>query len=140
MQRLATLSDLVQLEPVLVTVEGRDVAVVLITDEVYAFSPICTHRAAPLIKGAVTWKRTVLCPWHLGTFNLRSGAALAGPCRVPLATYPVTVLDGEVFLDAEPSHDTKGPDDAQGDLRPDEGRRAHPGQGGPDLRTDGAEG
>jgi nitrite reductase/ring-hydroxylating ferredoxin subunit len=141
-RRLATFSDLVQLEPILVTLDGREVAVVRIEDEVYAFPAMCTHRAAPLVKGAVTWKRTVLCPWHLGTFSLRSGAVVAGPPREALSTYPVTVLDGDVFLDDGPAHchrsdDTKGNEDAQGDLRPDAGRRARSGQRRSDLRSDG---
>jgi nitrite reductase/ring-hydroxylating ferredoxin subunit len=99
--RLAALTDLVPLEPVLVDAGGRTVAVVLVGDEVYAFSPTCTHRAAPLVDGAVTWKHTVLCPWHLGTFSLRTGRAVAGPATRPLAVYPVAVRDGEVFLAAE---------------------------------------
>jgi nitrite reductase/ring-hydroxylating ferredoxin subunit len=101
--RLATLEELTQLEPVVLTLDGVDIAVVRVEDEAYAFSPTCTHRAAPLIKGAVTWKRTILCPWHLGTFSLRDGRAMAGPQSSPLPTYPLTIRDGVVFLDAEPA-------------------------------------
>jgi nitrite reductase/ring-hydroxylating ferredoxin subunit len=100
--RLATVADLQQLEPIVVTLGGRDIAVVRVQDDVFAFSAVCSHRAAPLVKGAVTWKRTILCPWHLGTFNLRTGDATAGPPQTPIPTYPVTVVNGEAFLDAEP--------------------------------------
>ena len=100
--RLATVTDLQQLEPIVVTLGGRDIAVVRVQDDVFAFSAVCSHRAAPLVKGAVTWKRTILCPWHLGTFNLRTGDATAGLPQVSIPIYPVTVIDGEVFLDAEP--------------------------------------
>ena len=100
--RLATVTDLRQLEPIVVTLGGRDIAVVRVQDDVFAFSAVCSHRAAPLVKGAVTWKRTILCPWHLGTFNLRTGDATAGPPQAPIPTYPVTVIDGEAYLDAEP--------------------------------------
>jgi nitrite reductase/ring-hydroxylating ferredoxin subunit len=99
--RLAALTELRQLEPVLAVVDGRGVAVVRIEDEVYAFAATCTHRPGPLYKGAVTWKRTVLCPWHLGTFNLRTGKAMAGPPTDPLQTYPVDVVDGVVWLRGE---------------------------------------
>jgi nitrite reductase/ring-hydroxylating ferredoxin subunit len=101
--KLAALSDLEQLEPVVVALEGRQIAVVRIGDEVFAFSPICTHRTAPLVDGAVTWKATILCPWHLGTFSLRSGKAMAGPPGQPLPTYPVVVTAGVAYLDAEPA-------------------------------------
>jgi len=101
--RLAAVSDLEQLQPVVVTVDERSIAIVRIRDEVYAFSALCSHRAAPLVNGAVTWKRTILCPWHLGTFNLRTGAAVAGPPSAPIPTYPIAIVDGDVYLDAEPA-------------------------------------
>lgn len=101
MQKLAALSDLEQLVPVVVAVGDQQIAVVRIKDEVYAFAPICTHRAAPLVDGAVTWKRTILCPWHLGTFSLRSGSAMAGPPRESLETYPVVIEHGVAYLDLD---------------------------------------
>jgi 3-phenylpropionate/trans-cinnamate dioxygenase ferredoxin component len=101
--RLAALADLKQLEPVLVTVADEQVAVVRVGDEVFAFAPTCTHRAAPMANGAVTWKRTILCPWHLGTFSLRTGEPKAGPPGQPLPCYPVTVTDGTAYLAAAPS-------------------------------------
>jgi nitrite reductase/ring-hydroxylating ferredoxin subunit len=102
--RLAAVTDLEQLQPILVSVAGQQVAVVLIEDEVFAFAALCTHRAAPMTGGAVTWKRTVLCPWHLGTFSLRTGAATSGPPDQPLPLYPVTVVDGVAYLDAAPAN------------------------------------
>src|ERR1700761_554548 len=87
--RLAAVADLEQLKPILVTVAGQQVAVVRIEDEVVAFAALCTHRAAPMTGGAVTWKRTILCPWHLGAFSLRTGEAKAGPPDQPLPLYPV---------------------------------------------------
>jgi nitrite reductase/ring-hydroxylating ferredoxin subunit len=145
--RLAAIADLEQLKPILVTVAGQQVAVVRIEDEVFAFAALCTHRAAPMTSGAVTWKRTVLCPWHLGTFSLRTGEAKAGPPDQPLPLYPVTVVDGVAYLDAEPARRAKlsrsgreGDPDAQRDLGSDGGCHAVPGTGGPDLRPDGKTG
>jgi len=96
--RLATLDELVDLVPVVRTVEDRTVTVVRVEDDVYAFDAFCSHRDAPLVDGAVTRKRTVLCPWHLGTFRLRDGSVVAGPPDLPITTYPVTVRDGVVYL------------------------------------------
>jgi nitrite reductase/ring-hydroxylating ferredoxin subunit len=107
--RLAALDELIELEPVVRTLDGVDIAVVRIDDEAFAFAPTCTHRAAPLVKGAVTRKRTILCPWHLGTFRLTDGKALAGPQSTPLPTYPLVIVDGDVFLDAEPGELTQVP-------------------------------
>jgi nitrite reductase/ring-hydroxylating ferredoxin subunit len=100
---LMAVDTLHDLEPVLVTIEDRQVAVVRIHDEVFAFSPVCTHRTAPLLDGAITWRRTVLCPWHLGTFRLESGRPTAGPPDRPLPVYPVKIVDGTAYLDCEVS-------------------------------------
>ena len=100
--RLATLSELEQLRPVVVTPEGVSITLVRVGSEVYAFSAMCSHRAAPMADGAVTWKRTILCPWHLGTFDLRTGRAMAGPPTEGIPVYPTVVVDGEVYLDADP--------------------------------------
>jgi nitrite reductase/ring-hydroxylating ferredoxin subunit len=116
--RLAALAELTELEPLVVTLDGVDIAVVRIDDEAFAFAPTCTHRAAPLIKGAVTRKRTILCPWHLGTFRLTDGTALAGPQSNPLPTYPLVIVDGTAFLDAEPSDLVQVPPFAPGQFEP----------------------
>jgi nitrite reductase/ring-hydroxylating ferredoxin subunit len=100
--RLTELSSLVQLEPVLIPVGDLEVALVRIEDEVYSFAPMCTHRPGPLVNGAVTWKRRILCPWHLGTFDLRTGRAVAGPPERPLTTYPTEIVDGDVWLLVDP--------------------------------------
>jgi nitrite reductase/ring-hydroxylating ferredoxin subunit len=103
MHRLATLDDLTELEPRQVTVGGRDLAVVRIGDDVYAFAATCTHRLAPLAEGAVTRKARVVCPWHVGIFNLRDGAVVGGPPESALSVYPVKVIDGEVYLAVDES-------------------------------------
>jgi nitrite reductase/ring-hydroxylating ferredoxin subunit len=119
--RLAALAELEQLEPVLVRVSGEQFTLVRIDDEVFAFAATCTHREAPLADGAVTRKRTVLCPWHLGTFDLRTGQAKAGPPRRPMRVYPVSVVSGVAYLDtdrtelAEPAG-SRGAPDAERDL------------------------
>ena len=107
MRPLVPFADLEQLLPRIVEVAGADgsaqshLGLVRIDDEVYGFTPTCTHRAAPLIEGAVTWKRTILCPWHLGTYDLRSGRRMAGPPERGLSTFPLKVVDGVVWLDAD---------------------------------------
>ncbi|HEY3872087.1 MAG TPA: Rieske (2Fe-2S) protein [Actinocrinis sp.] len=98
MYRLAAVADLVELTPITLTVQGRQIAVVRIADDVYAFDAVCSHREAPLADGAVTRKRTVLCPWHLGTFRITDGSVVAGPPRVGIRAYPVTIRDGTAYL------------------------------------------
>ncbi|MNG39850.1 Ferredoxin CarAc [compost metagenome] len=39
------------------------------------------------------------CPWHGGTFDIRTGESLSFPCVLPVKVYPVSVEDGNVYLD-----------------------------------------
>jgi nitrite reductase/ring-hydroxylating ferredoxin subunit len=99
--RLVAVAELADLEPVARTVRGRELLVVRVGEEVFAFDAYCTHRDAPLAQGAVTRKRTVLCPWHLGTFRITDGSVVAGPPDSPLRGYPVVVRDGWACLEEE---------------------------------------
>lgn len=99
MYRLADVADLAEFIPITLTVRDRKIAVVRVADDVYAFDAVCSHRDAPLADGAVTRKRTVLCPWHLGTFRITDGSVVAGPPRSGIRAYRVTLHDGSAYLD-----------------------------------------
>lgn len=99
MSHVARLGELHQLEPRVIIVDGEQVALVRIRDDVYAFSPMCTHRDAPLLEGAVTWNAVIMCPWHLGTFNLRAGGTpLGGPVEAPLPCHRVRIEGDKVYV------------------------------------------
>jgi nitrite reductase/ring-hydroxylating ferredoxin subunit len=38
------------------------------------------------------------CPWHGARFDVRTGGCLAGPATDAIATWPVTVADGRVYV------------------------------------------
>lgn len=84
-----------------VEIEGHpDVAIFQVGDAYYAVADRCTHGAASLSEGFVR-DGVVECPFHTGTFDVRTGAALTFPCTVPVASYPVRV-EGDVILIALP--------------------------------------
>ena len=62
----------------------------------------CPHAKAPLIEGHVCDGR-LICPWHMGTFALPTGALLEPPPMQALTTYPVRVTDGEVWVSDQPN-------------------------------------
>jgi p-cumate 2,3-dioxygenase ferredoxin subunit len=41
----------------------------------------------------------VECSWHAGKFDIRSGQPCSLPCTEPLRTFPVSIADGEVFIE-----------------------------------------
>jgi len=77
-----------------------DLAIALIRtgEGFFAVEDRCTHMGGRLSDGLVTGS-TVQCPLHFGRFDVRTGEPLSRPCRLPIATYRVKVLDGSVFVD-----------------------------------------
>ena len=59
----------------------------------------CTHGPGSLSEGYIE-DDIVECNFHNGQFNIRTGAVAAPPCMVPLKTYPATVIDGKVTIEA----------------------------------------
>lgn len=95
--RVARLSDLTPGRGTLVSVEGRDVALFLVGDAVYAIGAVCPHEDGPLQDGELDGL-TVYCPWHAYDFDLRTGACAAAP-HLHAATYPVCVEGEEICLE-----------------------------------------
>lgn len=66
----------------------------------FAVADTCTHGQASLAEGFVE-DDTIECPLHMARFCLRSGRALSPPANRPVATYPVVIEDGEIFVEVE---------------------------------------
>jgi 3-phenylpropionate/trans-cinnamate dioxygenase ferredoxin subunit len=66
-------------------------------DTFHATDGLCTHERACLADGFVIGG-IIECPKHNGRFDYRTGEAKRTPARDNLATYPVKVEDGQVFL------------------------------------------
>lgn len=68
---------------------------------VYAMNDICTHEGAPLHDGTFDQAECLLtCPWHAARFDVRTGRVRQDTrWATDAETYPVTVENGEVFVD-----------------------------------------
>ncbi|MEO6984074.1 MAG: non-heme iron oxygenase ferredoxin subunit [Paralcaligenes sp.] len=84
-------------EPAGVIVEGQDVAIYRVGEEVFATSNICTHGQARLCEGYLEGFE-IECPLHQGRFDVRTGKALCAPVTVDVRIYPVKVQDGSIQL------------------------------------------
>lgn len=60
----------------------------------------CTHEDASLSMGEIE-DGIIECPLHAGCFDLATGKAIEPPAEVPLRTYPVTIVDGEIYIEIE---------------------------------------
>jgi 3-phenylpropionate/trans-cinnamate dioxygenase ferredoxin subunit len=81
--------------------EIRGLRVALIWDDsgrLHAIADECTHGKVSLAEGEVEGC-TVECWLHGSRFDLATGRPLTPPATVPVAVYPVQILDGDVHLD-----------------------------------------
>lgn len=67
-------------------------------DRVFALDDRCPHKGGPLSEGIVHGTQ-VTCPLHNWVFDMATGQA-QGADRGQVATYPVRVQGGRIWLDA----------------------------------------
>jgi len=68
--------------------------------ELYAIEDRCSHDDGALCEG--DWdpdECVVVCPRHGANFDIRTGRALTLPAYIPVDTYPVKVVDGDVVVE-----------------------------------------
>jgi 3-phenylpropionate/trans-cinnamate dioxygenase ferredoxin subunit len=97
-ERVATLSDIPDDEALKVTVDRYDVALARNGEEVFALQDLCSHAEVALSEGEVA-DCTVECWLHGSKFDLRTGKPTGFPATEPVATFPVEVRDGDVYVD-----------------------------------------
>ncbi|MFN2518762.1 MAG: Rieske (2Fe-2S) protein [Jatrophihabitantaceae bacterium] len=64
------------------------------TDEVHAFSAVCTHQGCTVDKVA---GGSIDCPCHGSRFDASTGAVVSGPASRALPSIPVVVRAGSVY-------------------------------------------
>jgi nitrite reductase/ring-hydroxylating ferredoxin subunit len=79
-----------------IELEGRDPLAVFRTGgEYFVVDDICTHGNASLCEGEIIGE-DIECPFHRGTFDLRTGRPTSAPCTIAIRTYRCE-LRGEVL-------------------------------------------
>jgi 3-phenylpropionate/trans-cinnamate dioxygenase ferredoxin component len=66
-------------------------------DRYFATDGLCTHEQVELADGFVSGT-IIECPMHNGQFDFTTGEAKGAPACVNLATYPVKVEGGRLFV------------------------------------------
>jgi len=79
---------LVDGKPIAIEVDGTQVCVVKVADEVFAVADTCTHSEASLSEGEVTGGK-IECWLHGAEFDLKTGEALTPPATQALKTFNV---------------------------------------------------
>ena len=96
--RACALADLTPASPLAADVDGVEVALVRVNDEVYAIQDECSHAAIALSEGDVEGCE-IECWLHGSRFDLRTGKPSGPPATDPVATYAVRVDGDDVLVD-----------------------------------------
>lgn len=67
--------------------------------KLFALQESCSHADFSLEEGDLLDGGAIECPAHGAQFRLESGEVLKAPATSPLETYPVTVEDGDIYID-----------------------------------------
>ncbi len=104
--RAGTLEEIKERGCTVVTGGGHAIAVFHHDGAAYAVDNRCPHMGFPLDRGSVR-DGILTCHWHHARFDLSSGGTF-NPFADDVRSFPVTVADGEVWVDPEPAPRDEG--------------------------------
>ena len=81
-----------------VEVAGLTLAVYRLDDGIYVTDDACTHGPGSLSEGFVDGDR-IVCNFHQGVFDIKTGAVMEPPCMIPVKTYKAVVENGQVYVE-----------------------------------------
>ena len=81
----------------MVEVEGTLILLVR-PETLYALQGTCSHEYFELDKGFLS-DGSVTCALHFSRFELDDGESLDPPAELPLITFPVSEVDGQIVLE-----------------------------------------
>lgn len=97
-ERACAVSEVRAEEALAVRLGDLDVAVARDGEDFFAVQDLCSHAAVALSEGEVA-DCQIECWLHGSRFDLRSGKPTGLPATEPVATFPVEVRDGDVYVD-----------------------------------------
>ena len=81
-----------------VSIDGKRLLLANAEGQYYCVDEMCTHEDYSLYLGCIQGKR-IKCSLHGSYFDLANGQPLNEPADCPLRTYPVSVVDGQVWVE-----------------------------------------
>ncbi len=98
LQRAARVDELEEYGAKQLDLHGRPVMLIRMNGErFYAVSAVCTYMSVCRLEWQED-RRQLVCPCHGGAFDVY-GNVVQGPASVPLRTWPVRRVGGDVYID-----------------------------------------
>ena len=69
-----------------VEAQGKRLALVNLSGDIYALDDDCPHEGGPLSEGQIVGEE-IECPWHTSHFNIKTGRVTMDPATKDVPTY-----------------------------------------------------
>jgi len=99
-RRVAELSDIPEGRGLCVRIDGVDVGLFRVDDQVFAMENQCPHAGDPLSEGQLEGP-VIVCPSHGWAFDVRTGFRPDDADGFPIPCFAVRVVGGGVEVDLE---------------------------------------
>jgi 3-phenylpropionate/trans-cinnamate dioxygenase ferredoxin subunit len=94
---IAPASELPNGERLFIEMDGKSIVIFNVAGQLFAIADLCTHDDGPLGDGDLEG-HNIVCPRHGAEFDIRTGQAVQMPAVIDIPSYPVKVLDGNIWL------------------------------------------
>ena len=95
---VAKKSEVPEAGAIVVEVEGKRLALINLSGEIYAIDDDCPHEGGPLSEGTISGEE-IECPWHRSHFNIKTGRVTMDPATEDIATYRVRLIGDAVEVE-----------------------------------------
>jgi 3-phenylpropionate/trans-cinnamate dioxygenase ferredoxin subunit len=95
---VAKKSEIPEAGAIVVEVEGKRLALINLSGEIYAIDDDCPHEGGPLSEGTISGEE-IECPWHRSHFNIKTGRVAMDPATEDVATYKVRLIGDAVEVE-----------------------------------------
>ncbi len=99
--KLCRAGEVIEGEPYQAVIAGhKPFAVFKVGEDIFVTQDECTHATASLSLEGSQEGNHIICSWHEACFDVRTGIGVSGPCEKPLLSFPVTLAEGDVLIEA----------------------------------------
>ena len=78
----------------------ENLLLIKINNQIFCIERYCTHAYGDLSEGIINEEtKTVTCPIHFSTFDIKTGNPITKPAERPLKTYKVKIENNKVYVE-----------------------------------------
>jgi nitrite reductase/ring-hydroxylating ferredoxin subunit len=96
--RVARESEIPSGRGLCVRIGSLEIGLYRVDGAIYAMENVCPHAGSPLHEGELEGA-VITCPTHFWQFDVRTGRRPEDADGWPIPCFPVSVVDGEVWLE-----------------------------------------